>query len=54
MQALFLACIRAHEADYWRIVFQVPGYIPFTGRQYPLQKYITISSKSGSYNTSGV
>ena len=28
MQALFLACIRAHEADYWRIVFQVPGYVP--------------------------
>lgn len=33
MQALFLACIRAHEADYWRTVFLVPGDITFTGRQ---------------------
>lgn len=38
MQALFLACIRAYGADYWRIVFLVPGDIPFTGRQYQLQK----------------
>lgn len=25
MQALFLACIRAYGADYWRIVFKVKG-----------------------------